>query len=225
DTNQVDKIAASDVNADGITLSVADLVYLIRIIVGDAAPYFKQAPLVIKTDLTDGVLSVGAPLAAAWVVLDGEHEPELLAPQMEMKYHYDTESDLTRILVYSMKKGHTFDGAFLAGLEGEVVTFEAATYEGAPVTARLVPDQFALHQCYPNPFNPMTTISFALAVATDYELTVYNTLGREVQSFTGHGQPGIVEIQWNADGHASGIYFYRLTAGDFTDTKKMVLLK
>ncbi len=219
------QIAASDVNADGLTLSVADLVYLIRIIVGDAAPYFKQAPLVIKTDLTDGVLSVGASLGAAWVVLDGEHEPELLAPQMEMKYHYDAESDLTRILVYSMKKGHTFDGAFLAGLEGKVVTFEAATYEGAPVAARLVPDQFALHQCYPNPFNPTTTISFALAEASDYKLTVYNTLGREVQSFTGHGQPGIVEIQWNADGHASGIYFYRLTAGDFTDTKKMVLLK
>lgn len=219
------QIAASDVNADGITLSVADLVYLIRVIVGDAAPYFKQAPLVIKTDLNDGVLSVGASLGAAWVIVQGEHEPELLAPQMEMKYHYDAESDLTRILVYSMKKAHTFDGAFLAGLEGEVVTFEAATYEGAAVAARLVPDQFALHQCYPNPFNPTTTISFALAEASDYKLTVYNTLGREVQSFTGHGQPGIVEIQWNADGHASGIYFYRLTAGDFTDTKKMVLLK
>ena len=131
---------------------------------------------------------------------------------------------MTRILVYSMEKGQTFAGGFLDA-ESKVVSIEMATYEGAPVTSTLLPTEFALHQNFPNPFNPITTISFALPVATDYELAIYNVMGQEVASFTGCSEAGIVKVDWDASNYASGVYLYKLIAGNFTDTKKMVLLK
>jgi len=87
------------------------------------------------------------------------------------------------------------------------------------------PNDFTLSQNYPNPFNPITTISFALPIATDYELVIYNVMGQEIVVFTGHSEPGIVKVDWDASVYASGVYLYKLTAGNFTDTKKMVLLK
>ena len=219
------QIAASDVNADGITLSVADLVYQIRIIVGDALPYPKLTPVTAEADLVDGVLSVNTDMGAAYVVVENSMTPLLLAELMEMKYHYDEDNNLTRILVYSMEPDRRFSGDFLGGIDGNVMTLELATYEGAPVTTKLVPDAFALYPCYPNPFNPITTISFALAAPVDYELVIYNALGQTVETFSGRSGPGLERVDWNASAFASGVYFYRLTAGDFNDTKKMVLLK
>ena len=219
------QIAASDVNADGITLSVADLVYLIRIITGDAPPYPKLSPVTVKADLVDGVLSVNADMGAAYVVIENSVTPLLLAESMEMKYQYDENNNLTRILVYSMEPDRRFSGDFLGGINGNVITLEMATYDGAPVTTKLVPDGFTLYPCYPNPFNPVTTISFALAAPVDYELVIYNALGQKVQTFSGHSGPGLERLDWDASAHSSGVYFYRLTADDFSDTKKMVLLK
>ena len=219
------QIAASDVNADGIPLSVGDLVYQIRIIVGDAQPYPKVITPVNATYVHsyDGVLRVTdkVTIGAAFVVIEGEVTPTLLAPDMEMKYNFDGEN--TRILVYSLE-GNSFTGEFL-NVTGDIVTIEMATREGNPVIAELIPSDFALHQNYPNPFNPTTTIGFALPTACNYTLTVYNVSGQEVERFAGSQEAGIVEIEWDAGNLASGIYFYKLTADNFTATKKMVLLK
>ena len=87
------------------------------------------------------------------------------------------------------------------------------------------PSEFMLLQNYLNPFNPITTISFALPIATDYELVILNAMGQEVATFTGYSEPGIVKVDWDASKYASGVHFYKLIAGNFTDTKKMVLLK
>jgi len=138
-----------------------------------------------------------------------------------MKYNFDGEN--TRILVYSLE-GNSFTGEFL-NVTGDIVSIEMATREGNPVVAELIPSDFALHQNYPNPFNPTTTIGFALPTACNYTLTVYNVSGQEVERFAGSHEAGIVEIEWGTGNLASGIYFYKLTAGSFTATKKMVLLK
>jgi hypothetical protein len=223
--NEAGQVAATDVNADGLTLSVADLVYLVRIVTGDAQPYPK-AVTPVPVDYVhgqDGVMRVGqeVPLGAAFVVIRDNVVPQLLAPEMEMKYAFDGEN--TRILVYSLE-GHSFTGEFLQ-VKGEVVSMEMATAEGYPVTTTMIPAEFALHQNYPNPFNPTTTISFSLPTATDYTLTVYNVNGQQVEQWVGSHEAGVVEIQWEAGGNASGIYFYKLVAGNFSDTRKMVLLK
>ncbi len=85
---------------------------------------------------------------------------------------------------------------------------------------------FSLYQNFPNPFNPSTTISFDMPVSSDIELTVYDIEGREVETVaTGRYQAGFHVVQFNANGLASGIYFYRLLVNDHSSMKKMVLLR
>ncbi len=88
-----------------------------------------------------------------------------------------------------------------------------------------IPQNFNLSQNRPNPFNPSTEIEFALTRTTDWTLTIYNIIGQKVEAFAGHDAAGSVIINWDASDYTSGIYFYRLDAGEFTTTKKMVLLK
>ena len=88
------------------------------------------------------------------------------------------------------------------------------------------PSSFALGQNYPNPFNPMTTLSFAIPRATFVTLKVYDILGKEVATLVnGLLETGKYSQTWNAADLASGIYTYRLIAGDYAETRKMLFLK
>jgi hypothetical protein len=89
----------------------------------------------------------------------------------------------------------------------------------------VLPVAFSLAQNYPNPFNPSTTIAFDLPVASDCRLEIFNSLGRQVDLITGRSSAGKVTIAWDAAGLASGVYLYRVTAGDYTASRKMMLLK
>jgi len=89
-----------------------------------------------------------------------------------------------------------------------------------------IPTEFSLSQNHPNPFNPETTIEFTLPVRSDVNLIVYNLRGEEVTRLLNGTMPaGNHKVTWNPSNFPSGIYFYRLQAGDFVQTKKMVLLK
>jgi nitrate reductase NapAB chaperone NapD len=220
--NTEGQIAASDVNADGLALSVADLVYLIRIIVGDALPYPKVSVEAVES-VKGSNLTIDAEMGAALVVIEGNVEAELLADNMTMVSNFDGTN--TRVLVYSLE-GQNFSGAYL-NANGNVLSTEYGAANGAVVnvTSKVIPENFALNQNYPNPFNPATTIEFALAAASDYTLTIYNVTGQKVSEFAGSEEAGTVSIEWDASSMASGVYFYKLNAGNFSDTKKMVLLK
>lgn len=89
------------------------------------------------------------------------------------------------------------------------------------------PTTFDLAQNYPNPFNPTTTIRYSIANAVNVSLVVYNTLGEEVMTLVNNQftEPGVYNVVFDASNLASGTYIYRLTAGDFVMTKKMVLTK
>jgi photosystem II stability/assembly factor-like uncharacterized protein len=89
-----------------------------------------------------------------------------------------------------------------------------------------VPGDFSLYQNYPNPFNPSTFISFDIPKNSYVKLTVYDALGREVSTLVSQAlQAGRHEYSWNAAGFPSGVYYYRLQAAGFAETKKMVLAK
>jgi hypothetical protein len=89
-----------------------------------------------------------------------------------------------------------------------------------------LPACFALHQNYPNPFNPSTTIEFALPHSGLVTLKVYNVLGEEVATLiAGERAAGTYRATWDASGLPSGVYLFRLTAGEYVHTKKMVLMK
>lgn len=106
-------------------------------------------------------------------------------------------------------------GMVLSGLSLEISAVEAT-----------IPTVFALGQNYPNPFNPLTTFQYDLPVPGYVTLLVYNVLGQVVDKLVDEWQnAGTYKVKWDGSGVASGMYFYRLRAGDFSDTKKAILLK
>ena len=85
---------------------------------------------------------------------------------------------------------------------------------------------YNLEQNYPNPFNPNTMIKYNLDKPNYIKLTIFNLTGQEIATVVnGFQTSGVHEINWQAEGLPSGIYFYRLQAGDFSDTKKLILQK
>lgn len=105
--------------------------------------------------------------------------------------------------------------------------FVTAVEDDKPV----LPTEFSLNQNYPNPFNPTTAIRYELAEVSDVELTIYNMLGQKIRTLVKERQSaGFYSMQWDGKNDAgqqvaSGVYLYKLDAGDFSRTKKMILLR
>lgn len=89
-----------------------------------------------------------------------------------------------------------------------------------------IPAKFSLYQNYPNPFNPVTNIKIGVPTASEVKLIIYDNLGREVTTLVNKQlQPGTYEVEWDGTNYPSGVYYYTLAAGDYSETKKMVLIK
>jgi hypothetical protein len=89
-----------------------------------------------------------------------------------------------------------------------------------------LPETYALEQNYPNPFNPSTTIRFSIPVQQHVTLKIYNVLGQEIATLVDDNVvAGKHVVQWQPEQIASGTYFYRLEAGSFRDSRKVVYLK
>ena len=118
---------------------------------------------------------------------------------------------------YTVKRGSITElGAFAVG------RFDTA-WAGVPEE---IPRRYRLVQNYPNPFNQVTVIRYELPREEKVELKVYNTLGRVVEVLEkGNKLAGYHKVEWDASNLPTGIYFYRLKAGSFTDTKKLLLVK
>ena len=119
-------------------MSVADLVYLIRVLVGDALPYPKTTALELKVAAGDGTYSVsGVEVGAVAMTVKGEVKPELLAANMDIHYAYD--NGITRILILPQYEGKSsisgFTGDFVR-VQGEVISMEMATILGQPIVSR-----------------------------------------------------------------------------------------
>jgi hypothetical protein len=121
-------------------------------------------------------------------------------------------------------------GTLLKGEESLQIDDPKATIilrlSGSPL-----PKEFALEQNYPNPFNPKTTIRYALPTQAQVSLKVYNLLGQEIKRLVDEVQEaGYKSVEWSSTNNngmavASGVYFYRLQAGDFVQVRKMMVLK
>jgi hypothetical protein len=107
----------------------------------------------------------------------------------------------------------------------------AGVYSGVEDEIEVLPKAFALSQNYPNPFNPTTNIEFAVPKVSNVQIVVYNMLGQRIVDLTNRTyQAGHYQVIWNGKDASgcdvsSGIYFYRMTAGDFSKTSKMIYLK
>ncbi|MCS7053567.1 MAG: T9SS type A sorting domain-containing protein [Ignavibacterium sp.] len=121
--------------------------------------------------------------------------------------------------------GSQVNGATPAGVSAQFFHF-TTTIAATGVEDEIVADKFELSQNYPNPFNPSTTINFSIAERSNVSLKVYDMLGKEVATLVDEvKEAGQHTVNFNASNLASGIYVYKLVAGNFTASKKMVLMK
>ncbi|MFH0734041.1 MAG: T9SS type A sorting domain-containing protein [bacterium] len=130
----------------------------------------------------------------------------------ERKEYSYTDREATQGIYFYRLKIIDFDGSFV--------------YSNVVSANVELPTNFTLNQNYPNPFNPTTTISFSLPAKEIVTLKIYDALGKEVASlYDEELQAGTYQTQWNASSVASGVYFYRLQAGKFSSSKKLMLIK
>jgi len=110
--------------------------------------------------------------------------------------------------------------------DGSVDNWNIYGWDGQITVVSTLPENFELKQNYPNPFNPITTIEYSLPEAAKVKLTVFNTLGQQAAVLVdGYQQAGYKTVEFEASVLSSGIYFYRIEAGDFVSMKKMILIK
>ncbi len=154
--------------------------------------------------------------------------------QNDLRVHFGIgDAQLIDSLIIKWPKGLTeiFTGItpnkFYNAVEGQGIN---EIVIGITQTNIQIPGEFKLFQNYPNPFNPSTKIRFNIAgsgsIASNVQLIIFDALGRQIETLVEKElTPGTYEYEWNSSGKPSGIYFYRLTSGDYAETKKMILLK
>jgi hypothetical protein len=121
-----------------------------------------------------------------------------------------------KILIDTGNKGSYDDSLLL------VNQYTGINEHNEPIT----PTSYSLAQNYPNPFNPVTTIKYQLPVSGRVSLKVYNILGKEIATLVDEEKSaGTYSVTFDAGKLSSGIYFYRIQAGNFVQAKKMILLK
>jgi len=108
----------------------------------------------------------------------------------------------------------------------EIVIKTASLVVGINENEGQIPANYELKQNYPNPFNPVTNIDYSIPKNSEVKLTVYDMTGKEVSVLVSEfKQAGRYTVSFNAVKKASGVYYYKLQAGDFTEVKKMILVK
>ena len=123
------------------------------------------------------------------------------------------------------------DGIDTVDITGDNRVLYVNIYEYLSTESEGIPTEFALHDNYPNPFNPTTTLRFDLPEVSDITLTIYNMLGQKVRTFDYQNtSAGYHSVTWDATNDlgqqvGAGVYLYQLQAKDFVKTRKMVLLK
>jgi hypothetical protein len=135
-------------------------------------------------------------------------------------------------LIYSLRTAlNYFNEITLKGCIINGIIYGDTSLVGIQNINNQIPNCFSLSQNYPNPFNPVTKIKFDIpplkgAGGMMTELVIYDILGREAATLVNQQlKPGTYEVEWDGTKYASGVYFYKLITSDFTETKKMVLIK
>jgi hypothetical protein len=200
-----------EINLGGInrTLPRFDTTFIVRNI--GFAP--DSVRMLIDPVNVDPVTAVGIS-PASFFLAPGDSQKVTFAvfPELLLKQYY-------QVLVTAQPKSGLAQGSLSKSFLFDIVT-------GVEQDQMQIPTVYSLDPNYPNPFNPTTVISYKLPVACNVKLAVYDLLGREVAVLVNElTMPGNHEVQFDPIGLSSGVYFYRLRAGDFVETKRLVLLR
>jgi hypothetical protein len=157
-----------------------------------------------------------------------EAKPQLAAGEGEIcQLHLLMDKSASEVTISEAKTTEPFHAlTYVERVDGRAKAiypdFRSTTLS---LTAK-VPNDFGLAQNYPNPFNPSTTISFSVKEPCQVQVNIFNVLGQTVTCLVDeYLEAGTYDREWNADNFSSGVYFYQFKAKNFTETKKMVLMK
>ena len=240
---------ALDVNEDGRSPSIADLICLFRIVIDNIITYpTKDAEAGTVTLYHDEVsnevrATTGDSLGIVWMMFEGNIAPQA-GDGFEVQHHFD--GNYTRMLVTAVDPLDLPAGGQLITYTGEATLLQAdaGSYDGSVINviygsptdvgedgATGLPNEFALDVNYPNPFNPATNIQYHVPRSSHVEIEIFNITGQRVRTLVNASKAaGTYTVVWNGTNQSgervsSGMYFYRMTAGDYVKTRKMILLK
>lgn len=238
------QLHAADINGDGIYGSIADLIILINIINGTIQPGHKLAPMNVAATVAmpanasgnmDVTVTSEASVGGA-VVRINHAGVEIGAPVANgLDMVYTDKNGVLSVVVYNgtIAAGtHTLFTVPVVG-SGSMTFGEVAvsdnighTLNAIAKVGQALPTAFSVAQNYPNPFNVKTSISFALPTSANVTVTIYNVAGQVVETINaGQMDAGVNSVVWDASNVGSGVYFYKVVAGEFSKTMKATLLK
>ena len=137
---------------------------------------------------------------------------------------YSTSGNETKLIIVMEGGSELFTTTGTYAIEEMVVGTTMG--ELLDVLVTIIPDEYTLDRAYPNPFNPVTTLSFTLPVESEVALSIYNLQGREVATLIdANMEAGYHSVVWNADEFSSGMYFVKMISGEFVNTQKLMLIK
>jgi hypothetical protein len=154
------------------------------------------------------------------------HHLRAVDSENNLLWEYDLDVEPTAVVVADIDADNKDEVLYTAGSELVALNVDILPVSVEPVELATVPNGYALMQNYPNPFNPTTTIRFALPHAGFVTLKVYSVIGEAIATLAeDEYAAGTYRAEWDASGYSSGVYIYRLIAGNYSETRKMVLIR
>lgn len=172
----------------------------------------------------------GGSWQATFVARQTQSNPSFFKMPIELKITFASGDTTVRVLNDANNQVFTFTfnrqpTGFQFDPNNNIVLKQGTTVLGVPASDAM-PGEFALHQNYPNPFNPTTTIKYDIASQTHVRMTVFSVLGSKVAELVNDNLPaGQYAVQFDGSNLSSGVYYYRLEAGAFSQTKSLLLIK
>jgi M6 family metalloprotease-like protein len=228
DFSTMDKFIITDSNGNSQNLYVSniDLDTVVANLNLELPPYFSELDFDSRFEYNEFVKKVSSDsgLVSLEILVRTSSFPVSfnweINPENGINYTFINDSSIGKHSEINSKEGQVTFNNLLNG----TISLLAIVDNKSNIVS--VPTEFAVSQNYPNPFNPITTIKFAIPKESYVNLTVFNILGEKVKELKNETiEPGFYEVNFDASNLASGIYLYRIQAGEFVKTKKMLLLR
>jgi hypothetical protein len=230
--------ASADLNNNHY-VDVADLVRFINIlngIVEPPPPKVDPGSYNVSVAMDNNAVKINSGIEIGGVLVQINHTGEISAPVASngMQILSHDANGVLSVLVYSLEGNRVAAGTqTLFTISGDGMTLGQVSSSDSygtllPTAVREIspiPTSYSVSQNYPNPFNAKTRISFALPQDGDVAINIYSITGQLVETLNGKYTAGEHSIMWDASDVASGVYFYKLSAGSYSQTMKMTLLK
>jgi len=218
-------IHEADVIADG-SINILDILVMVQMILGDEVARINNIASSVELIQKGNQLSYnsnGDGLIGFELTLSHDIDCGFSLSSDAFVADYNTSGTTTKMVIVINEGGNLFTSTG----DFRIVDVLAGTSFGAiDAQILIIPESFELSTAYPNPFNPTTTLSFAIPIESDVYLSIYNLQGREVSTLIdANMDAGYHSIVWDANSYASGVYFVKMVAGEFVNTQKLMLVK